>query len=212
MIARTVPHTLKRPGLICVVPRKAAENAGSRYSGPTVWLTLFSEDASRTPARAAIVLQLTRLQNLNLRIRTPERRAASGLAPVAYARLPIGVCSNTYHTITARMSMYTAMMGTPRKDPEVRPVIEGEKGPMNAPLATTAARPVNSDVVPRVVIKLSRPRMPQRNPLKTPMQAPTTRVMTIAGTSPRSARASAGSRTPLNRIPSSEPPTGQTCR
>ena len=142
-IVRTAPHTLKRPGLICVVPRKAAENAGSRYSGPTVWLTLFSEDASRTPATAAIVLQLTRLQNLNLRIRTPERRAASGLAPVAYARLPIGVCSNAYHTITARISMYTAIMGIPRKDPEVRPVIEGEKGPMNTPLATTAASPVN---------------------------------------------------------------------
>ena len=48
-IATSVPHTLKRPGLICVVPRKAAESAGSRYSGPADWLTLFSEDASRTP-------------------------------------------------------------------------------------------------------------------------------------------------------------------
>ncbi len=49
-----VPTTSTRPGLICVEPRKTAENAGSRYDGPMSGDAVPSRAARTTPASPAM--------------------------------------------------------------------------------------------------------------------------------------------------------------
>ena len=54
-----------------------------------------------TPAKPAIVAEAIREPHTRRSVRTPARRAASALPPVAYSRRPSGVCSSTNHTTVA---------------------------------------------------------------------------------------------------------------
>ena len=53
-------------------------------------------DANITPASPAIVEHMTSARVLCRSIRTPDRRAASGLPPIAYRYRPAGVCAITH--------------------------------------------------------------------------------------------------------------------
>src|SRR5580658_103344 len=96
-MAMSVPHTLNRPGRICVAPRKHAAKAGSRNVAPNVSDGPVSEVYS-TPARPEMAADAMSEPHAIREVLTPESRAASGLAPVAYIRRPRGICDKTHHT------------------------------------------------------------------------------------------------------------------
>ena len=74
---------LNRPGVSCVEPRNTAANAGSRRVPPKLSEGPFS-DEDTTPAKAAIVADAMSDSAENRSTRTPDRRAASVLPPMAY--------------------------------------------------------------------------------------------------------------------------------
>src|SRR3954470_12973153 len=99
--AMIVPPALNRPCLICVAPRKAAAKPGSRYGVPAVGEPLASVEASTMPLKPASPPEATSDRNRRRSTRTPPRRAASGLKPVAYSRRPVAVWSSRYQMASA---------------------------------------------------------------------------------------------------------------
>ena len=65
------------------------------------------------PANPAMTPDATSDPQIRRSLRRPASRAASGLPPTANMWRPTGVCSNTYHTISARSIMKYQYKGSP---------------------------------------------------------------------------------------------------
>src|SRR5674476_319238 len=88
-----VPHGLKRPGVIAVLPRKAAANAGRRNVAPDVGSEAPAVPVYRTPAAAAMIPAATKHPQRTRPTRIPLSLATLVPLPTNRMRRPIAVKS-----------------------------------------------------------------------------------------------------------------------
>src|ERR1035437_2884069 len=99
----TVPHELKRPGLIAVAPKKTAAYAGNRYASPEPGVAELVVPTYRTPAKALTTPEITNAEAREDPTPTPLSLATSRPRPTYSSRRPKLVYSRMYHATMTRI-------------------------------------------------------------------------------------------------------------
>src|SRR4051794_8524774 len=173
--ARTTPPIVPRPPKIETPPSTTAVTAVSSKPVPTLAAAVELRSEMTTPARPATAPDMTNSQSLMRLTRTPEKRAASSLAPMAKTLRPKPVACRSTPKAIASAANRTIVLGiaVPPTLPKARSVHEAGKSVTDWSPMTTKARPRKSDSVPIVTASDGRPSRVTSRPLTMPQAAPT---------------------------------------
>src|SRR3954462_12606525 len=185
--ARMTPPIVPRPPKIDTPPSSTAVTTVSSKPTPTFAAAVEFRSEITTPASAATAPESTNSASLMRLTRSPEKNAASSLAPIAKTERPNGVkCSSTANS-AARIANSTMTFGTavPAKLPIARSVqSEGKSVTESSPM-TTNARPRKSASVPIVTASDGRPSRVTSRPLNAPHSPPATMQIGMISSSGR---------------------------
>src|SRR3954447_11342328 len=174
--ARMTPPIVPRLPKIDTPPSSTAVMTVSSKPMPTFAAAVELRSEITTPASAATAPESTNSASLMRLTRSPEKNAASSLAPIAETERPNGVkCRRTANsTASIANSAITFGTGVPAKFPIARSVQRPGKSVTESSPMTTNAKPRNSASVPMVTASDGRPSRVTSTPLKAPHSAPAT--------------------------------------